>query len=91
MLIRSGSGSLRDTLTLLDQVIIYSNYNITSDSCANMLGLINPQSLNILFEEIFQKDKESLLKHIEGFSEYECEMLLDEMAIFLKEKLLVNL
>ena len=88
MLIRSGSGSLRDTLTLLDQVIIYSNYNITSDSCANMLGLINPQSLNILFEEIFQKDKESLLKHIEGFSEYECEMLLDEMAIFLKEKLL---
>lgn len=88
MLIRSGSGSLRDTLTLLDQVIIYSNYNITADSCANMLGLINPQSLNMLFEEIFKKDKESLLKHIEGFSEYECEMLLDEMAIFLKEKLL---
>ncbi len=87
MLIRSGSGSLRDTLTLLDQVIIYSHYNITADSCASMLGLINPQSLNILFEEIFKQDKAALLKHIEGFSEYECEMLLDEMAIFLKEKL----
>lgn len=88
MLIRSGSGSLRDTLTLLDQVIIYSNYNITSEACANMLGLINPQSLNALFECIFKQDREILLQEIEAFFEYECEMLLDEMSIFLKEKLL---
>ncbi len=88
MLIRSGSGSLRDTLTLLDQVIIYSNYNITSESCANMLGLINPQSLNDLFECIFKQDREVLLHKIETFFEYESEMLLDEMSIFLKEKLL---
>lgn len=88
MLIRSGSGSLRDTLTLLDQVIIYSNYNITAESCANMLGLINPQSLNALFECIFKQDRELLLREIEAFFEYEGEMLLDEMSIFLKEKLL---
>lgn len=88
MLIRSGSGSLRDTLTLLDQVIIYSNYNITSEACANMLGLINPQSLNALFECIFKQDRGVLLQEIEAFFEYECEMLLDEMSIFLKEKLL---
>lgn len=88
MLIRSGSGSLRDTLTLLDQVIIYSNYNITSESCANMLGLINPQSLNALFECIFKQEREILLQEIEAFFEYECEMLLDEMSIFLKDKLL---
>lgn len=88
MLIRSGSGSLRDTLTLLDQVIIYSNYNITAESCANMLGLINPQSLNALFECIFKQDRELLLREIETFFEYEGEMLLDEMSIFLKEKLL---
>lgn len=67
MLIRSGSGSLRDTLTLLDQVIIYSNYNITSDSCANMLGLINPQSLNALFECIFKQDRDLLLRELEAF------------------------
>ncbi|OCR20947.1 DNA polymerase III subunit gamma/tau [Helicobacter pullorum] len=88
MLIRSGSGSLRDTLTLLDQVIIYSNYNITAESCASMLGLINPQSLSDFFDEIFKKDKKALLETIEGFFEYECEMLLDEMSIFLKDKLL---
>lgn len=88
MLIRSGAGSLRDTLTLLDQAIIYSNYNITADVCANMLGLINTQSLNLLFESIFTQDREAVLKTLEGFFEYECEMLLDEMSIFLKDKLL---
>lgn len=88
MLIRSGAGSLRDTLTLLDQAIIYSNYNVTADVCANMLGLINAQSLNLLFESIFTQDREAVLKTLEGFFEYECEMLLDEMSIFLKDKLL---
>ncbi len=88
MLIRSGSGSLRDTLTLLDQVIIYSNYNITANACANMLGLINPQNLQSLFECILDNDRDKLLKEMEGFLEYESEMLLDEMSIFLKDKLL---
>ncbi|WDL75148.1 DNA polymerase III subunit gamma/tau [Helicobacter winghamensis] len=88
MLIRSGAGSLRDTLTLLDQAIIYSSYNVTSEVCANMLGLINAESLNALFECIFTQDRDSLLKMLEGFFEYECGMLLDEMSIFLKEKLL---
>ncbi|MCI5969386.1 DNA polymerase III subunit gamma/tau [Helicobacter sp.] len=88
MLIRSGAGSLRDTLTLLDQAIIYSSYNVTSAVCANMLGLINTESLNALFECIFAQDRDALLKMLEGFFEYECGMLLDEMSIFLKEKLL---
>ena len=88
MLVRSGSGSLRDTLTLLDQAIIYTHYNITSEACAAMLGLINPQNLEALFEAIFKEDREILLEQIEDFSDYECEMLLDEMTIFLKEHLL---
>lgn len=67
MLIRSGAGSLRDTLTLLDQAIIYSSYNVTSEVCANMLGLINAESLNALFECIFTQDRDSLLKMLEGF------------------------
>ncbi|MBX7490648.1 DNA polymerase III subunit gamma/tau [Helicobacter turcicus] len=88
MLIRSGAGSLRDTLTLLDQAIIYSNYNVTSEVCANMLGLINVESLNTLFECVFAQDREALLNVLEGFFEYECGILLDEMSIFLKDRLL---
>lgn len=88
MLVRSGSGSLRDTLTLLDQAIIYSNSNLTAEVCANLLGLVNTENLNILFECIFTQDRDALLRTLEGFFEYECGMLLEEMAIFLKEKLL---
>ncbi|TLD84531.1 DNA polymerase III subunit gamma/tau [Helicobacter sp. MIT 11-5569] len=88
MLIRSGAGSLRDTLTLLDQAIIYSNYNVTAEVCANMLGLINAESLSLLFDCIFNQDRNALLQTLEGFFEYECGMLLDEMSIFLKERLL---
>lgn len=88
MLIRSGSGSLRDTLTLLDQAIIYTNYNITAEFCANMLGLINPQSIEKLFDLVFVGDKKALLEEVESFFEYESEMLLDEIAIYLKEKLI---
>ncbi len=90
MLIRSGSGSLRDTLTLLDQVIIYSSYNITAEACANMLGLINPQSLGVFFDSIFLRDNKALMEHLEGFFDYECEMLLDTMGIFLKDKLFLG-
>lgn len=88
MLIRSGAGSLRDTLTLLDQVIIYSNYNITINACASMLGLINPQSLSELFDVIFQANKEEVLQRLSGFFDYESEMLLDEMSVFIKDKLI---
>lgn len=87
MLIRSGSGSLRDTLTLLDQVMIYSNYNITAESCVQMLGLINPQSLSALFDAIFSQDSKEVLAHLEGFFEYDCEMLLESMGVFLRDKL----
>ena len=88
MLIRSGAGSLRDTLTLLDQVIIYSNYNITINACASMLGLINPQSISELFDLVFQANKEEVLRKLNGFFEYESEMLLDEMSVFIKDKLI---
>lgn len=88
MLIRSASGSLRDILTLLDQAIIYSNYNITVGACSSMLGLINPKSLNELFDLILSQNREKVLDKINGFFEYETEMLLNEMSVFIKNKLL---
>ncbi len=87
LIVRSGAGSLRDTLTLLDQAIIYSNCNLTREVCTNMLGLINTHSFEILFESIFKQDREEIFRILEGFFEYEAGMLFDEMGIFLKNKL----
>src|SRR6218665_2906639 len=42
ILARTGQGSLRDTLTLLDQSIIFSKGRINTTSIVDMLGLIDP-------------------------------------------------
>ena len=84
MLSRSGNGSLRDTLTLLDQAIIYAKGFIDTKSVADMLGLIDPEFLDHLFEVIFKNDKKELLAIIKELESYESEVVIDEMIAYLK-------
>jgi len=84
---RSGNGSLRDTLTLLDQAIIYSKGYIDVATVTDMLGLVDPQFLEKLFEAIFAKDKEKILEFIATLEEYEASMVIDEIIVYLKEKM----
>jgi len=84
MLSRAGNGSLRDTLTLLDQAIIFSKGNITAPSVALMLGLLDPKELDIIFEAVLDKDKAKMLKILKELETYECEVILDEIIAYLK-------
>ena len=88
MLSRTGNGSLRDTLTLLDQAIIYSRGNITAPSIASMLGLLDPKQLDYIFDIILAKDRENILKTIRELANYECEVILDEIIAYLKSAFL---
>jgi DNA polymerase-3 subunit gamma/tau len=90
MLSRSGNGSLRDTLTLLDQAIIYSKGYIDTKSVADMLGLIDPEFLDHLFEVIFKNDKKELLHIIKELESYESEVVIDEMIAYLKNSFFEN-
>lgn len=85
---RSGSGSLRDTLTLLDQAIIFCKKHIEVAGVSDMLGIVDPQVLSDYFHSIVYKDSQKTHSILELLFEYECEMILDEMMLFLKEKLL---
>ncbi|MCX2717723.1 DNA polymerase III subunit gamma/tau [Helicobacter sp. MIT 21-1697] len=85
---RSGSGSLRDTLTLLDQAIIFCKNHIEVAGVTDMLGIVDPQVLNDYFQSILHKDEGNTHKIMQILQEYECEMILDEMMLFLKDKLL---
>ena len=49
LLAKSGNGSLRDTITLLNQAIAYSKGEIKLDSIIEMLGVINPEIIEKLF------------------------------------------
>lgn len=87
ILARSGSGSLRDTLTLLDQSIIYSKNFVDVKTVADMLGLLDPQTIETLFAAIFAKDRVGLIQMLHDLELYESEMVLDELMIYLKERL----
>lgn len=87
MIARSGSGSLRDTLTLLDQSIIFCKGNLTPPLVAQMLGLVDPKVLEGLFETILSRDEAGLEGYIQELESYETEMILEEFSIFLREKM----
>ena len=87
ILARSGAGSLRDTLTLLDQAIIYSKNHIDVATVTDMLGLVDPNFITELFQAVFAKDFETIIKYTKMLEDYESEMVVDEIIAYLKEKL----
>ncbi|MHC3993756.1 DNA polymerase III subunit gamma/tau [Thiomicrolovo sp. ZZH C-3] len=87
ILARSGSGSLRDTLTLLDQAIIYSKHHVDVSTVTEMLGLIDPQFFESLFGVVFSKDRARLVDTLRELEAYEAEMVVDELTSWLKERL----
>ena len=86
ILTRSGQGSLRDTLTLLDQAIIYSKGKVTTTAVVDMLGLIEPKLMEELFDIILTKG--DVLKIVKELENYEISQVCDEMTIYLKQKML---
>ncbi len=90
ILARSGSGSLRDTLTLLDQAIVYSKNHIDVATVTDMLGLVDPKFLQDVFSAIFAKDYAKIVEFTKFLQDYESEMVVDELISYLKEKLFSN-
>ncbi len=88
ILARGGQGSLRDTLTLLDQAIIFSKNRVDCKSVVEMLGLINPEKMEAIFSIILnQGDINDILKELEI---YETTQVIDEMTLFLKDKMILK-
>ena len=85
---RSGAGSVRDSLTLLDQAIVYSKNFIDLSTVTNMLGIIEPSMLEKLLADIMVKDEAKVLEFINSASEFEAEMVIDELMLYLKDVLL---
>ena len=87
ILARSGAGSLRDTLTLLDQAIIYSKNHVDVNTVTDMLGLVDPKFIKDLFSSVFSKDYPKLIEQTKSLEDYEPEMVVDELIAYLKERM----
>ncbi len=81
---RNGSGSLRDTLTLLDQAIVFSKGFVSKDSVVELLGAVNPDKIRELFSYVMKKDRDNTLLLVKEFEEYEAENVINEIGEFLK-------
>jgi DNA polymerase-3 subunit gamma/tau len=90
LLAKSGNGSLRDTITLLDQAIAYSKGHITLDKVVDMLGVINPEIIDQIFHLILNQKKEDIKNIIKEISDYDIESILDEIMTYLKDALFEN-
>ena len=84
---RSGKGSLRDTLTTLQQAIQFSKNSLNIDDVTEMLGLINPEVLENIFNLIIKRERDELLNEVKELANYEAEMIIDEFINFLKIKM----
>ncbi len=87
-LAHSGQGSLRDTITLLEQAINYCDNAITESKVATMLGAIDRSVLEDFFQSLINQDEERLQERYAILENYETEGVLEEMMLFLKAKLL---
>ncbi|MGL2548568.1 DNA polymerase III subunit gamma/tau [Helicobacter pylori] len=87
-LAHSGQGSLRDTITLLEQAINYCDNAITESKVAEMLGAIDRSVLEDFFQSLINQDEARLQERYTILESYETESVLEEMMLFLKAKLL---
>ena len=87
LIVKNAKGSVRDSLTLLEQAIAYSQGNITLDKTVEMLGVLNPEIISKIFKYIFEGNKKELVKIIKEIKDYDIEFIIDEIILFLKESL----
>jgi len=87
LIVKAAKGSVRDSLTLLDQAIAYSGNRIELDKVVEMLGVINPEIISEIFKAIMNQDKKTVTNIIKEIKDYDIESILDEIILYLKESL----
>ena len=85
---RSGSGSLRDTLTLLDQAIIFCGGAISTHGVTDMIGLLDPRRIDEILSTAQKGSHEELCSLIKSLEDSDAEMIINELIASLKERFL---
>lgn len=63
---RLGAGSVRDTLSIADMCVAYSNKAVTYNSVVDAIGLTDRQTLKLLTKNILEKNEGQLLSSIDS-------------------------
>ncbi|MBE5736450.1 MAG: DNA polymerase III subunit gamma/tau [Clostridiales bacterium] len=63
-----GAGSVRDTLSIADMCVAYSNNNVTYSSVVEAIGLTDRETLKILATSVIDGDEGVLLQNIDAIA-----------------------
>lgn len=83
----SAKGSMRDSLSLLDQAIAYGNGEVKEAEVKEMLGSIDRQKITALLQLLAEGEMDQLLAHINDMDQYAPNYhdLLDEIIMSLHQ------
>jgi DNA polymerase-3 subunit gamma/tau len=89
---RESTGSMRDAYTLFDQVVAFSDGEMTYDKIRDKLGLVGLERLNSVFEACAASKTEEVLSMLDEFlqSGISIEQLISNCADYLRSLLLIK-
>ncbi|MFM7459764.1 MAG: DNA polymerase III subunit gamma/tau [Burkholderiales bacterium] len=92
MIGRAGEGSVRDSLSLLDQAIAYGAGAVKSEEVAAMLGALDQTYLFTVLEYVAERDTRALVAEIEAIASraISFELALKEIATLMTKVALVQ-
>ncbi len=86
LLARVGEGSLRDTLTLLDQAIVFCKEKVNALQISEMLGLVDTKLIENIFQALLKR--QDYTDFLEELKDYDASLVCDEFCIYLRQKML---
>lgn len=89
---RLGAGSVRDTLSIADMCVAYSNRNVTYDSVVDAIGITDRETLKLLTKNILEKNEGELLSSIDKVAKQgkNIGQLSKDLVSFVRDLLIVK-
>jgi len=87
---RLSDGGMRDAINFLDQLVAYSNDNITIDDVYKVNGSVSYEELYTLLDDVKNNNKVKLIEFVDYLDESgkDINKFVEEMLIFLKDVIL---
>jgi len=92
LIARGAEGSMRDALSITDQVISFSGMNITSQAVRESIGLIGTELVFAILKNILERNAKEALAHVQGAFQQgvDLKMLLKAMIEMLHALILMQ-
>ena len=88
---RASGGSMRDALSLMDQLVSFSGNDIKGEEVSKLFGMVKTELLADITSSILTGSTSSAIDHVSGAlaEGYSVDELLDALIVFLRNLLLV--